>query len=248
MKRLSTFAFSLILFLATAGSSCETLGTLAGTQQQPGLTNTEVVSGLKQALEVGIGNATNITGQVDGYLKNELIRIAFPPEAQKVQETVLKYGGSLGQQVVDDLITKMNRAAEAAASNPETKQIFVDAIRGMTIGDGFNILRGDSTAATGYLRERTFQPLQDLYAPIVRNKMEEAGVQQAWQAVASAYNKVKYLTRDKQEVPEDISGYVTGRALDGLFTVVGQEEAKIRRDPIARTTDLLKKVFGSQGR
>ncbi len=209
--------------------------------QAGALTQDRAVSGLKAALDQGIARATEQLGARNGYLGNALFKIVLPDEARSVAEVVQRT--SAGRRVVNDLITRMNRAAEAAAAQPLTRQIFADAVRRLSLTDGLNILRGDSTAATRILQGRTQPQLTQLYTPVVRQQLTQAGVDKAWRDFTTLYNRAAFLA-GRQNLPPDLSQHVTTRALDGLFRAVGREEARIRRDPVARTSDILRDVFG----
>jgi hypothetical protein len=219
------------------------LPTLAFSQLTPKITNDKAVSGLKAALNEGISRATQRLGTPDGYLKNALIKVLLPPEAQTAASALQRTAA--GRRLVDDLITRLNRAAETAAAQPQTKQIFVDAIKSLTVADGIALLQSDSTGATRLLRSRTTEPLTALYRPVVQQQLDQAGVNKAWTQFSSTYNRTYAFISGRQNLPTDLSAHVTTKALDGLFWAVAREEAKIRRDPAARTTDLLKDVFGS---
>lgn len=210
-------------------------------QVSPPITNDRAVSGLKAALDAGVTRATQRLGARDGYLANALFKILLPDEARSAAELVQRTAA--GRRVVSDLVTRMNRAAEAAAAQPETRRIFGDAIRSLTLTDGLTLLRGDSTAATRLLQGRTQPQLSQLYTPVVRQQLAQAGVDKAWRDFANLYNRYAFVM-GRQNLPADLSAHVTTRALEGLYTAVGQEEAKIRRDPVARTTDILRDVFG----
>lgn len=200
-----------------------------------GKKNSRIANGLKEALKVGTENAVGSTGRADGYFKNELIKILLPEPIRKV-ETGLKLAG-LGSQL-DELTLGMNRAAEAAA--PYAKDIFRDAILKMTFADATSILKGSDTAATDYFRDKTTPQLTELFRPPVTKVMGSLGVTQQWNQFFSQVARIPFLKLDAL----DLEGYVVDRALFGLFTVIGQEETKIRRDPAARVTSILKDVFG----
>lgn len=203
--------------------------------QSTDLTNDEIISGLKQALTIGTDSTVKQLNLTDGYFKNQAIKVLFPKEAETIQSVVSTLPG--GQALVDEFVVKMNRAAEDAAK--EAKPIFVNAVTGMTINDGLGILQGGDTAATHYLRQKTYNDLMGLYKPKIENSMNAVGAQDAWKTLTETYNKVPFV----KPVNTDISAYVTGRALSGLFVVVGEKERDIRKDPFKRVTDLLKKVF-----
>lgn len=200
------------------------------------LTNQEVIDGLKQALTVGSQNAAGSASKLDGFFGNTLIKIPFPPEAAKM-ETRLR-GMGMNKQV-DDFILTINRAAEEAAK--DAAPIFVNAITSMTITDGMNLLRGNDTAATHYLRDKTSAQLFDKFKPVIQSAIQKVNVTKYWNPLASSYNKIPLV----EPVNPNLEEYITHKALSGLFTLVSQEETKIRRDPAARVTDLLKKVFGN---
>jgi len=205
------------------------------TKGSGGLTNDEVVSGLKEALEVGTKNGTAKLSAVDGFFKDAVIKILMPPEAQKAEKTLRNVG--LGKQV-DDAILSMNRAAEDAAKS--AAPIFINAIKQMTIQDAFGILRGGDLAATNYLKDKTTNSLTDAFRPVIENSLKKVNATKYWNTVFTTYNKFS-----SEKVNTDLSAYVTEKALGGIFYQVGQEEQKIRKDPAARVTDILKKVFGN---
>ncbi len=200
-----------------------------------GLSNQEVISGLKEALNVGSNNATESASRLDGFYKNEIIKIPFPQEMKDVESKVRSVG--MNKQV-DEFVMAMNRAAETAAK--EAAPIFMDAIRNITINDGMSILKGNDDAATQYLKSGTNEQLYAKFKPIVQAAMNKVNVAQYWNPIASGYNKIPF----SKDVNPDLEDYITLRALDGLFILVAQEELKIRKDPAARVSDILKKVFG----
>jgi len=194
-----------------------------------------VAAGLKEALTIGSQNAVKAGAQPDGYFKNPAIKIPLPEKVQKVEKPLRKIG--LSKQV-DEFIVTMNRAAEKAA--PQAKDIFVGAVKEMTILDAINILRGGDTAATDYMRSKTYDKLYGSFKPTVTEAVMSVGVTKAY---ANLVDKAK-KTRIIKDESLDLDHHVTSKALDGLFYLLGQEEKKIRKDPVARVTDLLKKVFG----
>ena len=185
---------------------------------------------------MGTERTVATTSSPDGYLGNALIRIALPEQFDTAASTLRSAG--LGSYV-DDLETGMNRAAELAAA--EATDVFWTAIKQMTLADGFAILNGADTAATDYFHGKTSASLRSRFEPIVAGSMQEVGVARLYDQAIDMYNRIPLV-----EKPEmvDLQDYVTDRALSGLFTVLGQEEQKIRRDPVARTTELLQRVFG----
>lgn len=201
-----------------------------------GLDDGTIVSGLKEALSIGTGNAVASTSKVDGYFKNQFIKILLPDKLQTAADIMGKLGY---QKQVDDFILSMNRAAEKAA--PKAKEYFVDAIKEMTIQDATKILKGSDTAATEYFKSKTYKKLYAEFKPSVSESMSQVGVAKSYKEMVGTYtSKVPFA----QTEALDLDHYVTTKSLDGLFFVVGQEERKIRTNPAARTTDLLKKVFG----
>ncbi len=201
------------------------------------LTNAEIIRGLKEALNVGSNNAAGSASKLDGYFKNPIIKIPFPPEAREMESKLRALGMS---KQVDDFILTVNRAAEEAAK--QSASVFVNAITGMTINDGISILRGSDTAATAYLRRTTGEQLHAKFKPVIKNATQKVDVTKYWNPLATTYNALPFV----KKVNTDLEEYITQRALNGLFTLVSQEEIKIRKDPVARVTDLLKKVFGSK--
>lgn len=202
-----------------------------------GLTNEDIVQGLKEALEVGTGNAVSTAGKRDGYLGNPAIRIPLPGPVAKV-ESALRVAGY--GDTVDNFVTSMNRAAEKAA--PEAKSIFWDALREMTFSDAKQILNGRENEATLYFKNKTSTELSELFKPMVHNAMGDVGVTRSYQELDARVRSLPFADR----LAFDLDQYVTDRAMDGLFHLLAEEEAKIRTNPAARTTELLKRVFGSQ--
>lgn len=201
-----------------------------------GLTNADIVSGLREALTVGTRNGTSKLSSVDGFFKDAAIKILLPEEAKKVESTLRSVGmGSL----VDKAILSMNRAAEDAAKGAGT--IFVSAIKQMTITDAVNILKGGDFAATNYFKAKTTQSLAQSFKPVIDKALANVNATKYWTDVTSMYNTVS-----KNKINTDLSAYVTQKAMEGIFYQVGLEEQRIRKDPVARTTEILKKVFGSQ--
>lgn len=195
-----------------------------------------LISGLKEALSVGTKNAIHSVSQVDGYLGNQAIKILMPEKIQKVADFLSTMGY---QQEVDAFILSMNRAAEKAA--PLAASFFGDAIKGMTFEDAKKIFNGGDTAATEYFKSKTEGKLYDAFKPIVSSSMDEVGVSHEYKQMVGKYTSALPFV-NLQSL--DLDHYVTTKSLDGLFTMVGQEEKKIRTDPAARVTELLKEVFG----
>ena len=202
------------------------------------LSTSEVAAGLREALVVGTGNAVDFSGVTDGFYKNPLLYIPFPPEAENVKNVALDLGL---KRPVEDFERTLNRAAEVAVQ--KAKPIFVEAITEMTIQDAFGILNGGDHAATDYLRRKTSTQLAMAFRPEVDKAIDQVELTKYWNPLASAYNTATRFTGG-EEINPDLTGYVTDQAMDGLFLLIGQEEEKIREDPAARVTELLRKVFG----
>lgn len=200
------------------------------------LSNDEVIRGLKEALTVGTNNSTSLTSKLDGFYKNPEIFIPFPEEAIKVKEKVEQLGM---KSQVDKFVLTMNRAAETASS--EAAPIFINAVKEMTIADGFAILRGEDNAATMYLKNKTSAQLKVKFNPVVKNAIEKVEVTKYWNPVITTYNKIPLVEKQNPNLED----YITTKAMDGLFLMIEKEEKKIRKDPIARVTDILKRVFGA---
>jgi hypothetical protein len=212
-------------------------GSIFGNKNGGGLTNEEVVAGLKEALSVGARNSSDKLSAVDGFFANAVIKVLMPEEAKKVESTLRNVG--LGN-MVDKAILSMNRAAEEASKS--AAPIFVDAIKSMSIQDAFGILRGSDSAATVYLKGKTTASLTNAFRPVIESALQKTNATRYWKDVFETYNK---LPTTFNKVNPDLSAYVTDKALTGLFWQVALEEQKIRKDPAARVTDILKKVFGS---
>jgi hypothetical protein len=205
----------------------------------PALTNDEVISGLKEALQVGIKNSVELTSITDGFLKNETIRLPFPQDAIKVKEKAIEFGLS-GQ--VEKFETTLNRAAEEATK--EALPIFKEAILTMSVQDGFTILKGGDGAATKFLKDQTTAKLVAAFSPKVKEATSKVKLTESWTPIINRYNQAMTLTGG-QKLNPDLDAYITEKAITGLFFMVEKEENKIRKDPAARVTDILMKVFGS---
>ncbi len=222
-----------------AGAMLETPGNNTGDAGTVALTNQEVIGGLKEALTIGIKNAVDVTSVTNGFLENQNIKLTFPQSAQNMKEAATAWG--LESQV-NNIVVHLNRAAEGAAS--EATPIFVNAIKNMTIQDGFQILNGGEGAATSFLRKNTENQLITAFSPKVQEAINEVKLTEYWNPVMTKYNQATVLTGE-EKIETDLNKYVTEKAIDGLFHMVKKEENKIRKDPAARVTDLLSKVFGS---
>lgn len=216
------------------------LSTLPTSASAPSLSNQEVIEGLKEALKVGTTNAVAFTSKTDGFLQNPKIRIPFPPEAEKVRVWAMNNGM---KSQVEKFEMNLNRTAEKAAGEATT--IFVDAIMNMSIQDGFTILKGDSVAATTFLRKNTEANLKQKFSPIIDQKIDEVKLTSYWEPITKAYNTAMTFTGG-EKVNTDLKAYVLQKSLDGLFVYVASEESKIRKDPAARVSAILVKVFGQQ--
>jgi hypothetical protein len=220
-------------------SGCETAQQILkdyGQTTPGGLSNADIVSGLKEALSVGAQQSSSQLSALDGFFKNAAIKILLPEEAQKVEKTLRDVGlGSL----VDKAVLSVNRAAEDAAKS--AAPIFVNAVKGMTIQDALGILKGGDFAATSYLKQKTTLDLTNAFRPVIEQSLSKVGATKYWTDVFTNYNR--FATN---KINPDLTSFVTGKALDGIFYQVGLEEQKIRKDPVARTTEILKKVFGSK--
>ncbi len=193
-----------------------------------------IVAGLKEALNVGAKNGVSTVSKVDGYFGNALIKIPMPDKLEKIERTLRRYGF---QKEVDQFVLSMNRAAEKAA--PQALSFFVGAIKEMTIPDAVKILRGKDTEATDFLRSKTYDKIYTSFKPPIATAMNDVGVTRSFKEMMDKARRIPLLKKESV----DLDHYVTSKALDGLFVMVAQEEKKIRKDPAARVTDLLKKVF-----
>ena len=210
--------------------------TVSSSSSSSGLSNEDIISGLKEALRVGTDSSSKRLNKMDGFFKDAAIKILMPEEAKKVERTLRNFGmGSL----VDKAILSMNRAAEDAAGG--IGDIFWTAIKQMSIPDGLKILRGGDFAATDYLKSMTTKELTEKFRPVIEKSLAKVDATKYWKDLFTAYNRFS-----KDQVNTDLNAYVTERALSGLFYNIGQEEQKIRKDPAARVTDILKKVFSSK--
>ncbi len=229
-----------LFLLATLSSAQVTAGQIGDIAKRLGLdsntlTDTKINAGLKQALQIGAENSVKLVGRKNGYFANNAIKILMPKNLQSLEKglRMVGYGPKM-----DDFVLSMNRSAEAAA--PEARKIFVDAITSMSFDDARHILSGGDTAATEYFKQKTTAQLTTAFRPVVDRTMAENGVTRQYNALVNQYKAIPFAK--KQDL--DITNYVVGKALDGLFYELGQEERKIRKDPAKQTTDLLKEVFG----
>lgn len=225
------------IVLVTAAPASAQLGRILrglGLGRPGGLNDAKIASGLKEALQIGTQNAVNLTGRLDGYFRNEVIKILMPEKLQTLEKGLRLVG--YGPRV-DEFVLSMNRAAERAA--PRAKAIFWDAIGEMSFEDARKILNGGDTAATDYFQDKTTDRLAAAFRPVVDKAINEVGVTRRYKELIGRYEAIPFVTSERF----DIDQYVVTKALDGLFYVVGEEERKIRTNPTARVTDLLKEVF-----
>jgi hypothetical protein len=231
------YLFILFTVITLSWMSCDTLQSIQNSMNTPaGLSESEIIAGLKQALEVGTGNAVGILNKTDGYMGDAMVKILFPQEAQRAADKLRQLG--MGR-LVDDFVVTLNRSAEKAAA--EAKPIFVDAVKQMTFSDARNILSGPDNAATEFFKSKTTPALTAKFTPVISNALNTCNATKHWTDITTTYNKIPLVTK----VETDLVKYTTGKALDGLFLKLAGEEKKIRTNPAARVTDLLQKVFGS---
>jgi hypothetical protein len=232
------FLLSLVLSACTSSQISQTLSevnkVVGGTTQQQ-LTTEEVGGGLKEALINGISKGADLVSLTDGYFKNSEIKIPFPPDVKKVEDKLRQLG--FGKKV-DDFVMTLNRGAEEAAK--EAKPIFISAIKQVTIDDAWAILKGNPDAATQFLKRTTTAQLKEKFSPVVQSALDKVSATKYYGDVVNTYNKVPFI----EKVNPDLNAYATDKAIEGLFVMVAKEEKNIRENPVARTTDLLKKVFG----
>ena len=207
---------------------------VAGTA--PGITNAEADSGLKQALADGSAAAVAQLGVQNGFLGNPKVKIPLPPALQKI-ESALRFAGMRKQ--ADDLVVAMNRAAEAAV--PEAKALLVDSVRRMSIQDARGILTGGETAATDYFRRTTQTQLAQRFLPIVKKATDQVGLAEQYNSLASQGMQLGLIKKEQST----IEGYVTQKALDGLYLMIAEQEKAIRQNPMGAASDIVKRVFGS---
>lgn len=200
-----------------------------------GLSNDKIILGLKEALNIGTGNAVTGVGRLDGFFKDAIIKILMPKKLQTIEKGLRMVG--FGPKV-DEFVMSMNRAAERAA--PQAKSIFIGAIKEMTFDDARKILTGGDTAATTYFKEKTTVKLSTSFRPVISKAMDEVGATKQYKELIGRYQMIPLAKSQSLDIDE----YVTGKTIDGLFYYVGEEEKKIRKNPAARITQILKDVFG----
>ncbi len=238
MKQFSIRFSVMLLILLSSCTAADINRVLQSAGGQSPLTQAEVSNGLKEALIQGISKGADQASMTDGFFKNELIKILLPEDARRVESTLRQIG--LGAEV-DRAMLAINRGAERAAQ--EAKPIFISAIRQLTIQDAFNILRGEPDAATQFLRRTTESQLIELFQPKIQESLNEVGATKYYGDIATTYNAIPLTNR---KIDPDLNAYVTNRAIDGLFKLIAQEEEQIRKDPLSRSTALMRRVFGAQ--
>jgi hypothetical protein len=201
-----------------------------------GFTEQDAVNGIKEALVKGTGESVKLVSAVNGYWGNPEIKIPFPQEAKEMENKLRAVG--MGKKV-DEFNESMNRAAEKAGN--EAKDIFITAVKNMTVKDAINIVKGQNDAATMYLKNTTSPELNTKFQPIIKTSLDNVNATKYWSDLVNAYNKIPLVKKMNPDLP----AYVTGKAIDGLFIMIAKEELKIRKDPMARTSEILKKVFGN---
>lgn len=198
------------------------------------LKTNDIAKGLKEALQVGTSRSIDILSKPDGFFGNAAVKILMPPEAEKIEKTLRNLGFN---KQVDDAILSMNRAAEDASKS--AAPIFVKAIQEMSIDDAVGILKGKDDAATKYLQTKTTDSLTKSFRPIIEESLKKVDATKNWNSIVTQYNKFSF-----KKINPDLAAYVTERSLNGIYLQIAVEEAKIRKDPLARSSDLLKKLFG----
>ncbi|WP_186753861.1 DUF4197 domain-containing protein [Echinicola salinicaeni] len=236
--RISSRIFGILFIFALLSCTASEVNKFIQGASEATLSESDVSAGLKEALVKGVSVGVESASSTDGFLGNELIRIALPEDVQKVESTLRKFG--LGNEV-DKVITTINRGAENAAM--EAKPIFINAIKQLTIQDAWDILNGGDDAATQYLKSTTSDQLSELFKPHIQESLNQVGATKHYGELANAYNRVPTT---KNKLNPDLNGYVTDMAIDGLFKLVAQEEKAIREDPMERSSVLLKRVFAAQ--
>jgi hypothetical protein len=232
MKKL----FTLILIAATLGS-CDTLqqvATAAGTGT--GISEAEAGSGIKEALAQGIAKSVLQLNTTDGFFKDALYKVLLPPEAKKIENSLRSLGFN---SMVDKAILQINRGAEDAAGY--AKPIFVDAIKSMTLSDAIGLIRNGDTSATHFFREKTTAKLTAAFNPVIKASLDKTDATKYYGELVTKYNSLPVVFK---KLNPDLTGYVTDKATDALFNLIAKEEINIRSNLWARTSDLLKKVFG----
>jgi len=238
MKQLTTITF---LLLSVKFTTAQSLGALIKkttselSQNTKGVSTNEIANGLKEALISGVTKGASSLSQTDGFFANAALKILLPAEAKKIESTLRSIG--MGKQV-DEAILSMNRAAEDACKS--ATPIFTNAIKQMTVTDAIGILKGNDTAATSYLQTKTTTELTNVFRPVIENSLQKTNATSQWKTLVGAYNQISF-----KKINPDLAGFVTEKSMSGIYQQIALEEKEIRKNPAARTTDLLKKVFSN---
>ncbi len=230
--------FSLLLLPAVSFSQITLPKILSGKKATTGVTENEAGLGIKEALLQGVTTAVLNLNKTDGFFGSEFYKMLLPPDAVKVEKTLRSIG--MGPQV-DKAILSINRGAEDAVAF--AKPIFIDAIKEMTLTDALNIIKGSKDAATNYFKEKTKQKLITAFTPSVKTSLDKVDATKYYSDMVTTYNK---LPTTFKKVDPNLTAFVVGKAVDALFDQVAKEEANIRANPLARGSDILKKVFGGK--
>ncbi|GJQ60567.1 MAG: DUF4197 domain-containing protein [Candidatus Scalindua sp. AMX11] len=225
-----------VIYPCYGGIFDKILKTLGGSAQTTSNADS-IVSALKEAIAIGTNNAVSSVSKVDGFFGNQSIKIPLPKKVEMLADGLKKIGY---EKKVDDFVLSMNRAAEKAA--PEAKSFFLDAVKEMSFDDAKGILNGGDTAASDYFKKKTTDQLYEVFKPIISSQMSDVGVTRYYQDMTSKLTSLPFMNLETL----DLDHHVTNKALDGLFFMIGEEEKKIRSDPKARVTELLKEVFGGK--
>jgi hypothetical protein len=237
MKKITLLFISIFAFVHVENSHAQFLKNAKKLVEQKsgGFTEKDAADGIKEALNNGTAKSVSFLSKPDGYFKNMEVKIPFPQDAKEIESKLRAVG--MGKQV-DEAVLSINRAAEDAAN--EAKPIFLAAIKGMTVKDAINIVKGENDAATKYLNRTTSPELNAKFQPIIKTSLDKVQATKYWADLIKAYNKIPLV----KKMNPDLTGYVTQKAIDGLFVMIAKEELNIRKDPMARTSEILKKVFG----
>jgi hypothetical protein len=228
--------FLMLLCVAVGLASCDVLSNLPANNTP--LTETEAALGIREALDQGVGRGISFLNKEDGFFGNAAYKLLLPAEAQRIEATMRQLGmGAL----VDKAILQINRAAEDAVGS--ARPIFVDAIKALTVTDALNIIRGTDTAATHYFKQKTTDKLTVAFSPIIQSSLEKFSATKYYGDLINTYNRFPTTVN---KINPDLPSYVVGKTVDALFDQIGKEEAAIRANPAARTTQILKRVFGSR--
>ncbi len=227
----------MLLCLAVSLASCDVLSNIPNTNTAP-LTEGEAGLGIREALDQGVGRGISLLNKEDGFFGNAVYKVLLPPEAQRIESTMRQLGMSA---LVDKAILQINRAAEDAVGS--ARPIFVEAIKELTIADALNIIRGSDTAATQYFKQKTTNKLIAAFMPTIKSSLEKFSATKYYGDVINTYNRFPTTIN---KINPDLPSYVVGQTVNALFDQIGKEEAAIRANPAARTTQLLKRVFGAR--